>query len=65
MNQFNVLALFEDKIALTIAIKVSNSANPQKKTKEAPLSSTDRTPLFHKGDGRNVHVQTKGCMFVM
>lgn len=19
---------------------------------------------FHKGDGRNVHVQTKGCMFV-
>jgi len=23
------------------------------------------TPLFHKGDGRNVHVQTKGCMFVL
>ena len=36
-----------------------------KKTKETPLSSTDKTPLFHKGDGRNVHVQTKGCMFVM
>jgi len=29
------------------------------------MSDSTRDTHFHKGDGRNVHVQTKGCMFVV
>ena len=55
-----VLLYFQDLFLLIPSIK-----QIWWKNKRGALTSTDRTPLFHKGDGRNVHVQTKGCMFVM